>query len=243
MNGCDYMDNNKSHTFYLWGDSVLKGVIFDEARSRYSLLKNNCTSMFSKLTGIKIINRAKMGYTVGKGLELLINDLKGDVNCEAALLEFGGNDCDFQWEEISKNPDTAHQPKTSLTDFRVDIKKMINLLREKNITPVLVNLPPIDSDKYFDFISKGLNPQNILHWLGEKKYIYNWHEQYSVSIEQIATECDCNIIDIRSSFMIQPEYSSYLCVDGIHPNEKGHNLIREVFLNYANSIPSLNLIS
>ena len=35
------------------------------------------------------------------------------------------------------------------------------------------------------------------------------------------------MIDIRSAFLVRKDYTDYLCEDGIHPNEKGHRLIRE----------------
>ena len=33
------------------------------------------------------------------------------------------------------------------------------------------------------------------------------------------------VIDIRSAFLAQPDFRSYLCADGIHPNEAGQKLI------------------
>ncbi|MFA7206354.1 MAG: SGNH/GDSL hydrolase family protein [Saccharofermentanales bacterium] len=227
------MINSKYNTFYVWGDSLLKGIIFDEARNRYALLKDNCTSALSRLLKIEIINRAKMGCTITKGKEILQRDLERGIKCDAAVVEFGGNDSDFYWNEISDAPDKVHSPKTELSVFSDHLKSMISLLRENDIAPVLVNLPPIDSVKYFDFISRGLDAENILAWLGSKSVIHDFHKQYSRSIDNVAAESNCILIDVRSAFLAQSDYSDLLCADGIHPNESGHRLIQDVFMGYA----------
>ena len=226
------MANNICSTFYVWGDSLLKGIVFDEVRSRYTLLKNNCTSVLSKLLNAEIINRAKMGCTVTKGKEILIRDLEKGISCDSAMLEFGGNDSDFYWNEISSAPGKEHHPKTQLPDFRKELGSMITILKSNDISPVIMNLPPIDSERYFDFISRGLNAQNILSWLGAKHVIHDFHRQYSLTLDSIAAELDCLLIDVRSAFLSQKDYRSFLCADGIHPNESGHRLIQDVFRNY-----------
>ena len=227
------MTNDKYRTFYVWGDSILKGIVFDEARYRYALLKDNCASVLSRLLKVEIVNRAKMGCTVTKGKEILIRDLDKGISCEAAVLEFGGNDSDFYWNEVSINPTKKHLPKTSLINFQKDMEEMISMLRINGITPIIMNLPPIDSDKYFNFISRGLDAGNILAWLGEKRVIHDFHEQYSCSLDRIAFDMNCTLIDVRSAFLAQSDRFGLLCTDGIHPNEKGHRLIQDVFIDKA----------
>ena len=97
----------------------------------------------------------------------------------------------------------------------------------KKIT-VLLSLPPIDSKKYFNKISKGLNAENILEWMnGDKQFITNWHERYNIEVFKLAINNDIPIIDITSKFLEEKNYTKYLCEDGIHPNEKGHKVIAE----------------
>ena len=95
-----------------------------------------------------------------------------------------------------------------------------------SIVPVLLTLPPIHSKRYLSWISKG-NPkseQNILKWLGDVEQIHRWHAQYNNTLFKIAEATDTVIIDIRKEFM-KGNYEDYLCIDGIHPNEKGHRII------------------
>ena len=92
--------------------------------------------------------------------------------------------------------------------------------------PYLLNLPPIQPDDYFDFISRnGLSRQNILQWLGDKNHIYRFHERYSAMIGRVARECGCRLLDIRTAFLDRWDAMKMICRDGIHPTMDGQRLI------------------
>lgn len=80
-------------------------------------------------------------------------------------MEFGGNDCDFNWKEISEKPLEMHKPKTQIEDFVKIHTETIDKIKAMGKIPVMLSLPPIDAEKYFSRISKGLNAENILKWL------------------------------------------------------------------------------
>jgi len=93
---------------------------------------------------------------------------------------------------------------------------------------VLMSLPPIDSERYFNKITHNLNSNNILNWLnGKKQVISNWHERYNLEIFKLAINNDVPVIDITSKFLEHNNYAQFLCEDGVHPNEKGHQIIAE----------------
>ena len=98
-----------------------------------------------------------------------------------------------------------------------------NIIREiKNLgkIPVLLSLPPIDSDRYFKRISEGLSADNILRWMhGNKQFITN------IEIFKLAISNEVPVIDITSIFLEEKNYSLFLCSDGIHPNVEGQELI------------------
>ena len=94
-----------------------------------------------------------------------------------------------------------------------------------------MTLPPVNASRYFDFITRNLNPANILKWLGTRETIYRFHEQYSAVIAEIARETGCVMIDLRSAFAAQADDPSLLCMDGVHPNDKGQALIGRTVLN------------
>jgi hypothetical protein len=120
---------------------------------------------------------------------------------DIVVLEYGGNDCDFNWQEISERPNDKHNPHTSLTVFIDTYIKMIHWLKEKYIEPIVTTLPPLEPQKFFDWFCNGLNKDNILKWLGTVNAIYRWQEKYSRAIEYIAYKTDVLLVDIRGAFL------------------------------------------
>lgn len=217
----------------IWGDSVLKGVIFDEIRNKYTTLEDDSASLVSKDLGLEIKNNARFGLTAPKAEKLLLSALEKGVDCQTAIIELGGNDSDFNWVNVAENPDMEHQPNTTLEAFKSSITNMVEALRKHNIVPVLVNLPPIDAEKYFTWITRsGLDKDKILKWLGDVQRIYRYHECYSLAVTKLARTLNCHFIDIRSAFLLEVNYTRYLCIDGIHPNSEGHKLMNKVFNDY-----------
>lgn len=79
----------------IWGDSILKGVILDEAVGRYRLLRENAVTAFSQLFHIDVRNHSHFGCTAPKALVNIDKTLASGLSTDLVLLEFGGNDCDF----------------------------------------------------------------------------------------------------------------------------------------------------
>lgn len=211
----------------VWGDSVAKGVILDETRGRYSLSPCNAVSIVSEGLGIEIQNRARMGYTSREGMAMMQKDLEKGLRADAAILEFGGNDCDFDWRAISEAPDAHHLPKTTAEEYERNLRQMIGTAKDAGMTPILVNLTPVNAEQYFRFVSQnGLSQENILHWLGDVFQIYRYQESYSMIVSSLARECGCRLLDIRSAFLRVWDCTSTLfCRDGIHPTAEGQRLI------------------
>ena len=47
----------------VWGDSIAKGVVFDEERGRYAVCRDNCLSKLSRDAGVRVENHSVMGQT------------------------------------------------------------------------------------------------------------------------------------------------------------------------------------
>ncbi|MBC1765898.1 SGNH/GDSL hydrolase family protein [Listeria seeligeri] len=219
----------------IWGDSIMKGVLFNPEKNRYTLLKNNCIKRASEKLGITFQNHSTMGRTITKGHEILTKDLAKDASNDIAIIEFGGNDCDFNWAEVSENPEAPHISGTPIDIFETQLREMIARLKNLDIQPILMTLPPLHAKRYFDFITRsGLNKENILAFLGgDVQMIYRWQERYSNTISKIAGETGSHLIDIRDSFLAEFHYEDLLCIDGIHPNEAGHIKMSRKFVQYA----------
>ncbi len=216
-------------SFAVFGDSIGRGVIYDPISDSYET-DRGFVSMLEAHWGIAAKNHTRFGQTVDKGLKMLEKKLDSIHGCDFVFLEFGGNDSDFDWKAIASDPDAFHAPKTTLSEFITVYKRLITVLKDADTTPIVLNLPPIEHNMYFDRVSRGCNGDNILKWLGgDKSVISRWHSTYSSAIYNICRETGTEMIDIRSTFNGR-SLSDLVCPDGIHPNEKGHKIIFEKIL-------------
>ena len=218
------MSKQKNKTITVFGDSISKGVVYDGAKKKYSLRKNHGYALLNE-HGFIVQNYAKMGATVNKGLEIMQSRLKSAEKSDIMILEFGGNDCDFHWAEIAADPNGEHLPKTPVNDFEATYSKMIELARKNAKKVYVMNLMPIDADKYFEFISNFGSPDNILKWLGDKYILYRYNEWYSRTVEKIAQKHNVELIDARSEYLHRQDFKSLYCDDGIHPSQKGYEIL------------------
>ncbi|WP_205622771.1 SGNH/GDSL hydrolase family protein [Paenibacillus wynnii] len=239
------MSVNTELKYIVSGDSISKGVIYDEDRSRYVILEENYVSLLQNKLNGALRNTAKFGNTLMKGL----GNLKRDVLKEkpdVVLIEFGGNDCDFHWGEIADNPEAEHNPKTDFPAFEKMLLDMIDFLRNQQIMPILMSLPPLNADSYFKWVSQNnpVSEVNILKWLGSVTKIYWWQERYNSTIIKVAESTKTKIIDVRGAFLQQPDFTKFICMDGIHPNKEGHRIIFDKVMDFIrNSEPQLLLES
>lgn len=209
----------------MFGDSVSKGVVFDSVMKKYILLKDSFANMIKGSANISVKNYSRFGCTITKGLDILRQHKNEISHYDYTALEFGGNDCDFNWAEISAAPDAPHLPKTPVGEFERKYGSMISEINQNGSHPVLLSLPPLDAKRYFTWISRGLNAGNILRWLGDVERIYRWHEMYNLAIYRLAKDYSVPLIDISSAFLETMNYQKLICEDGIHPNKEGHKLI------------------
>ena len=216
----------------IFGDSILKGIQLDSDTKKYVV--KNCIDL-DKIGNkhlVSIDNFSMFGCTINKGNMMLQRRL-ANRSFDIVVLEYGGNDCDFNWQAVAERPCDTHIPNTSLTTFIDTYLKMIHWLKEKCIEPIVTTLPPLEPQRFFDWFCKGLNKDNILQWLGSVNAIYRWQEKYSRAIEYIAYKTDTLLIDIRGAFLKHFRIDELLCEDGTHPNSKGQSIITEAFLNFS----------
>lgn len=208
------------------GDSISKGVVFDGLSSGYRQLGDNYVALLQRRFGFEVDNLSKFGCTITKALRLLAFHKDRVARSSYAVVEYGGNDSDFKWEEVSRDPEAVHHPLTDRDLFREEYGRMVDAIKGLGATPILLNLPPIDAGRYFERISQGRSKENILRYLGgDVQYIYRWHESYNMEIQMIAQEKGVPLIDIRSAFLLDRDSRRLICDDGIHPSEEGHQLI------------------
>lgn len=226
--------NIKDRNISVWGDSILKGIVRDEKTDGYKVYPLNCVKRFEEETGSCITNHASFGMTTNKAFQRIERSLKRNPpkDTDIVLIEFGGNDCDYIWSEISEDPERYHEPKTTVTQFTENLQGIFDTFISWNISPIVMTLPPLEPNRYFEWISRGLNKMNILKWLGDKNKIYRWQEVYNTTIVALARKNNLRLIDVRKNFLLSKNYEALICDDGIHPNEKGHELIYATFMDF-----------
>lgn len=218
----------------IFGDSIMKGILFDKDNERYYPLSTINISDFAKRFSLGIENKSRFGCTIEKGWVQLKRALDLGLNCDAILLEYGGNDCDLNWAEVAAAPDAEHIPNTPYSVFVDTLRKMARELKLHHITPIMMSLPPIDAERYLNWITRnGINREAILSWLGDLSAIYRHQELYSDAMMRVACETHSLFVDVRSAFLGRRDLKSLICEDGIHPTEAGHLLIFETFSDFT----------
>ena len=151
-------------------------------------------------------------------------------------MDFGGNDCDFRWKEIAEDPTGDHQPNVPLPEFVELYREMIRRARSHGIRPILTNLPPLDSERFFNWWCGDLDKEAVMRWLGDVGNIYVWQERYSRAVERLAREENVPLVDVRGAFLDYGHLEQTLCADGTHPNTVGQGLITKAFQDFGRGL-------
>ena len=217
------------------GDSITKGVVLNE-QNRYSAADQCFLDIISNELDLRIDNYGKFGCTVGYGNSVIERHTADIADSDYTFIEYGGNDCDFDWMKIAQDPHGEHKARTPLEEFTEELSSLVAKIRELGTVPVLISLPPILSDTYFSFFSRSMSDEqknNIKEWLGgDIGIISRWHESYNRALFQVANQPRTQIIDITTPFdTFRGDLTSLYCADGIHPNARGHKLIAHSIIN------------
>lgn len=213
----------------------MKGTVVEDDLKTHTVMENTLTKIHDSYN-IDVANRSRFGITIKMGKQILERDIKKGLDCQYALIEFGGNDCNYRWEYISKDPNGTHEHLTPFEEFKENYSSIIALLKEKGIKPIGMSLPPLDADKYFNFlVDRGNDMKNLMKWLGDTSTLYRCQERYSNAVTKIAKAAGILFVDVREYFLDSHNFKSLMCIDGIHPNENGHKLIHQAFDEYLST--------
>lgn len=218
------------------GDSIMKGVLVESEgeRSRYSLADKSIVECCAEKLGGESLNLGKMGCTIEAGERILDRYLDKMSGARYVLLEYGGNDSDYNWQEIAEAPEKEHFPRTRLEVFEQVYERVINKIKAIGAIPLVLSLPPMDAERYFAFFSQKWEDgfrANVMRWLGgSTNTIMSGHELYNLATMRVAQRTGAQWIDVTSGLLKDHNYRAYLCDDGIHPNERGQRMIAEAVL-------------
>ena len=210
------------------GDSIPKCLYLHNGK--ICRIEYSAVQTLTERLNLSIENLSIFGLTLKKCYEKGIFDrwlqdhkFTGDL----LILSLGGNDCDYNWNAVEKNPFAEHYPNTPIPEFERLLHTIIRQAKAVKIKPIFTSLPPIDSQRYFEnIISKRADPAQILKFFhGDITNISRHQECYNNAIQKVALSSGCQFLDYRSTLLLKTDYLSYLSDDGIHPNQKGHDAI------------------
>ena len=216
---------------HVWGDSLARGVVYHEEKGRYAISRERCTSRLQDALGCKVENHSLMGATAVDGLKQFTNT-QGMPRALCAV-EFGGNDCDLDWAYVAQHPTEPVTAKVPLDVFETTLTEFVGEIRKRDMKPMLVTPLPLHAERYFRWVSRGLNADAILQALGDVNHIYRWQERYAIAVRNVARATHSRLLDLRDVLLARQDYEQLMCLDGIHPNDAGHKLLAEAVLERA----------
>ena len=216
---------------YIYGDSLLKATVPDVDFHYHFHINEVMQRYQTKL--VEVVNRSKMGATIRKGLSLVRHDLDRGLEARYALVSYGGNDSDFDWEAVAAAPEQDHLPRTTLPEFTEKLHCAVTALKSAGVQPVLMTLPPIDGQRYFRFISQKTDGGSVLRWLGDVGRIYRHQELYSDAVAALAFAEGVPLIDVRRQFLPQRDLSGLIAADGIHLTMSGYRCLFDTLADWV----------
>ena len=139
------------------GDSIVKGVLFSQeenGRWHYALSDHNMVDYVADQLHCEAINLGKMGCTIENGERILSRSTERLDGANYVLMCYGGNDSDYNWKAIADFPEAEHHPKTPLSIFEKTYVRVINKVKEMGYTPLVLTLPPINAQQYFEHFTQ-----------------------------------------------------------------------------------------
>ncbi|MDA3938360.1 MAG: SGNH/GDSL hydrolase family protein [Spirochaetia bacterium] len=213
---------NNQHTSALFlGDSIVKGVSLENGR--YKVLESSYYNKFKDTVFSSTKNNGKFGLTSEKLLGSIgkLQESEPDI----VFISIGANDCNYNWKEISEQPEGKHLPAIEKNKFEDNLCSIYDYFLKNNVSTISLNFPPLHAEKFFNFLSSKLSGDNILKWLGNISRIYYHHESYNNIFETVTRTYGIDLIDIRSRFLMDDNLEDLIGVDGMHPGAAGHDLI------------------
>lgn len=217
----------------LLGDSVLKGIQVDEESHRYIPKNEMNLDGMQKEFGISIENRSRFGATSINGERQLERLLQKGMHWDAVVMDFGGNECNYNWAEIAADPTGEYFPAVPLGEFMENYRRLIQKVRENGMEPILMTLPPLIPQQFFSWWCADLNQDAVHQWLGSECNIYAHQERYSRAVEQLAREEHTAFVDVRGEFLAHGHLGDLMCIDGTHPNTAGQQLIAKAIRSFC----------
>ena len=136
------------------------------------------------------------------------------------VIQFGLNDAAV---DVWKEP-PATEPRVPLAEYEQNLRWMITTLREQQVKPVLMTTNPTRwTSKLRDLYGKP--PYRPEEPDGFDAPVL---ASYNEAVRKLATELAVPLVDVHDAFTAKN--ADKLLLDGMHPNDAGHQLIAELLV-------------
>ncbi|WP_112181063.1 MULTISPECIES: SGNH/GDSL hydrolase family protein [Paraliobacillus] len=222
-----------------FGDSLTRGV--SVAKGRLRILKENYPAFLQQLfyenegETVNVINKGVFNANSDSLLSRLNKDVI-DQHPDYAIIEIGGNDCNFNWQEVVKSPRFEHAPIVPIDRYLENIRTIVTKVQESGITPIISTLPPLDPVRYYKNVSDKYSDV-VGHLISSMGGIEHWHGIYNRNLNKLADELGVLKIDVRSAIKKAGDLAELISDDGIHLTAKGYKVFsQDVYKNIMNFV-------
>ena len=215
----------------VYGDSILKGAVTGTGSGNmFDIIAENSLSLASKKLGFELNNQSVFGNIITKAQRKLNKEIEKGTAGDAAIIESGGNDCDYDWSPICLCPNEEHSQRVPLEEFINILDQMVRSCRANKITPILMSMPPLVGDRWFNHICKNYDENAVKEFTKNiPDVLYRNHEIYNMHIVKYAFKNNVQIVDMRLAMLETSDYRNLMCMDGIHPNQEGYKFMASVW--------------
>lgn len=203
----------------LFGDSIFAGT---GATDR----QHGCGKLLKDALEVPVSIRSRNRETSTLGLRRIGPDVLQQSQYSHVLVLFGNNDC---WL------DSSMTPAVSTDQFAVNLKHILSTIHHNRQWPLVCNLQPIDNEKFFWAFPEYQRLRVM------KLDPYVWQKKYSDQVEVVSRELGVRIVDIRSA--LEKEAGVATANDGLHPNDRGHEIIATTILDTLRTLDSTLQVS
>lgn len=214
------VDYKKDKKIILFGDSVFLGL----GATKRDL---GCGKLLKYMFLYPVLIKSGNRDTTEDALTRLKKDIiteKCNIKVYVIIM-FGNNDCRL----IAIN-----KAQVDLASYRNNLKRIVADIRENGMTPLIVNLQPIDDALFLKNLPKIQRDIVIATEAISSETPYTWQKKYSDICFDVAKEEKVVLIDIRTP--LEKIVGDIMSSEGTHPNDLGHRIIGERILETVKNL-------
>lgn len=222
---------------YIFGDSLLRGVMPDENGMYHSTNYIDFDGLARKY-GISISNYSMPTFTSVQGLDWIRKHIQSVPVPDIAIVEYGGNDCDYRWRELAASDRIISEPhRTSPDEFADTYESILDELLAWGAMPVVTLCPPFPVHIYIrHLISSGISEEKIQAYITSYDNFASEYMTYKDTMRELASKKQLSVLNIEKTFAFLDNLVDYYSEDGLHPNKDGYWLIHNAFDEFISGI-------